>query len=184
VGVTFLSILGLERCMGAVCPSCEAEVSNTYDCRDCGGAYCVDCRLPDEHECTAGIEAEADGGTRTGDGTPDLSLSLPSGPEIRAFLPVWRVLPWWAYVLFAVVLAPLTTVILAQQVYHERLTAETHAWRPSSVYYVPLVIFLATLLISRQGVPGMNFHWVIAVAVGYVWGLPATIIYAIQRRGR
>ncbi|SDF02560.1 B-box zinc finger protein [Halorientalis regularis] len=170
--------------MGAVCPSCEAEVSNTYDCRDCGDAYCVDCRLPDDHECDAEVETEADGGTRAAGGSPDFSLSMPSGPEITVLVPVWRVLPWWVYVALAVVLFPLTTVILAFQVYHERVAASEYAWRPSRVYYVPLLVFVVTMLMSRSWFPGIDTHWVVVSAFGYFWGLPATVIYAVRRRGR
>jgi hypothetical protein len=170
--------------MGAVCPSCENEVSTTYDCRDCGGTYCVDCRLPDDHECDAETETEADGGTRTAEGTQGLSLSIPSGPRITTLVPVWRLLPWWVYVGLAVVLFPLTTVILALQVYHERVTASEYAWRPSRVYYVPLLVFLVTLAMSRPSLPGIETHWVVVAGFGYFWGLPATAIYAVQRRGR
>ena len=170
--------------MGAVCPSCETEVSNTYDCRDCGGSFCVDCRLPDDHECDAAMEAEADGGTQAVGDLSDLSLSIPSGPAITALVPVWRLLPWWAYALLAVVLVPLTTVILALQVYHERVTASDHAWRPSRAYYVPLIVFLTMLLMSRPWFPGVETHWVVVAGLGYLWGLPATVFYAVQRRGR
>lgn len=34
------------------CPACEDNVETLYDCRQCGGSFCVDCRLPDEHSCT------------------------------------------------------------------------------------------------------------------------------------
>ncbi len=170
--------------MGAVCPSCENEVSNTYECRDCEGAFCVDCRLPDDHECDAEIEAEADGGTRTADEPWDLTLSIPAGPRVTALVPIWRLLPWWAYVLLAIVLIPLNTLILALQVYHERVTASDHAWRPSRVYYVPLLVFAVTLLMSRPSLPGIDTHPVVVAGFGYFWGLPATIIYAVQRRGR
>ncbi|RXK51964.1 AN1-type zinc finger domain-containing protein [Halorientalis pallida] len=170
--------------MGAVCPSCETEVSNTYDCRNCGDAYCVDCRLPDDHDCDAEVEAEADGGTPAAGDMSDLSLSIPAGPKITAFVPVWRLLPWWVYAALAVVLIPLSTVILALQVYHERVTASEHAWRPSRVYYVPLMVFVIALLMSRPSLPGINTHWVVVAGFGYFWGLPATVIYAVQRRGR
>ena len=168
--------------MGVICPSCENAVSNTYGCRDCGGTFCVDCRLPDDHECAATVEA--DGGTRTAGDPWDLSVTVPAGPRITAFVPAWRVLPWWVYVLLAVVLFPLTTVILAQQVYHERVTASEYAWRPSRVYYVPLLVFTIALLMSRPSLPGINTHWVVMAVFGYFWGLPATVIYAVQRRGR
>ena len=33
------------------CPSCSENVENLYDCPNCSVNHCVDCRLPDEHNC-------------------------------------------------------------------------------------------------------------------------------------
>jgi len=33
------------------CQSCDSAVENEYECPDCEERYCVDCRVPSEHEC-------------------------------------------------------------------------------------------------------------------------------------
>ena len=31
--------------------TCQTEPETEYTCSRCGGAFCIDCRLPEEHEC-------------------------------------------------------------------------------------------------------------------------------------
>lgn len=47
----------------AQCPSCGDDVENLYECGECGVDHCVDCRLPDEHDCEPSeTTSEAAGG--------------------------------------------------------------------------------------------------------------------------
>jgi len=64
------------------CPACESNVETLYDCRQCGGSFCVDCRLPDDHECAG----------ETADQTS-------SGSWLPGFLGEWR----WYHFLIAIV---------------------------------------------------------------------------------
>lgn len=113
----------------ATCAECGDEVGTSYDCRDCGDAFCVDCRLPGDHECMPTQDASApDGGTTTA--TPS-RISLPSAPRITTLLPLWRAVPWQIHVLLAIALAPLPPLIgiqlspfvLGYHVYHERVAS-------------------------------------------------------------
>ncbi|MFB6179539.1 MAG: AN1-type zinc finger protein, partial [Halorientalis sp.] len=187
----------------ATCAECGDTVGTTYDCYDCGESFCVDCRLPDDHECTATTdETETDAAAASDGGTAaDLqSLSLPSGPRITVLLPVWRAIPWQMQALLAFVspvlavvvafklrvpLAPyvlgaLSPVVLAQHVYHERVAdavtteaGEAGAWTPSWTYYIPLVVMIAIVPISEP-----NFF----VTMGALAAMVGTLIYVVQKR--
>lgn len=154
--------------MATACAECGDEVGTTYDCRDCGAAFCVDCRLPDDHDCEATIEH--DGGTDTG-ATANAaaeSFSLPSGPRIEAFLPLWRKIPWQVHALFSLV-----PLYIAFHIYHERLTAEADEWVPSLAYYIPILMYVVALRISRN-----------TAAILLLGGVPTIItvaIYTVQK---
>ncbi|WP_136717267.1 AN1-type zinc finger domain-containing protein [Halorientalis salina] len=122
------------------CAECGEGMDTTYDCHDCGNAFCVDCRLPDDHDCTPATAAAtaSDGGTAT---VESPSVSLPSLPRITVLLPVWRAIPWQIHALaalllpvlaipmlivvqrplFSFIVAGMSPVFLAQHVYHERV---------------------------------------------------------------
>jgi len=34
-----------------VCRSCGEQADSLYDCPECSDAFCVDCRLPADHDC-------------------------------------------------------------------------------------------------------------------------------------
>jgi len=159
-----------------VCEACGDEVSTTYDCRDCGEEYCVDCRLPTEHDCSA-QEVEETAQTPREDPLESMDLSLPAGPRIDVFLPVWRLLPWQAYVGLAIVLFPITPLVLALHVYHERMDATAEEWVPSRLYYLPILLFVVSKLIITMGI-------VFTIAFSFVFGLVGTIIYAVQKRSQ
>ena len=69
--------------MSKQCPACERTVENTYECPECDRPHCVDCRLPDAHDCQPPADAEdassdPDGDTRRYAGlTPLQWLAVP-----------------------------------------------------------------------------------------------------------
>lgn len=192
----YYRIIGIDRYM-ATCAECGDGMDTTYDCRDCGEAFCVDCRLPGDHECTPSTESVS--GSTDGGSTPaaSQSISMPKPPRITALLPVWRLLPWQVHALLAIVLVPVSPLVLAQHVYHERVaaaiaaetdgsTAETadddatgqtdepaDSWTPSWVYYFPVLLFGVAALVG-------NAQFI--VAFGGVSGLIASLVYVVQKR--
>jgi len=154
--------------MATVCTECGDEVGTTYDCSDCGEAFCVDCRLPDDHDCDAQIEQ--DGGSEPGATTATTaeSFSLPSGPRIETFLPIWRAVPWQGHALLS-----LLPLYIGFHIYHERLDSEDGEWMPSLAYYVPILMYVVALRISRN-----------TAAILLLGGIPTlitVIIYAVQK---
>jgi len=156
-----------------VCESCGDQVDNTYDCRDCGDGYCIDCRLPADHECP---EHEQEGSTeqRTGDPLEGLDLNIPTGPRVDVFLPVWRLLPWQAHVTITYLLAPLSPLLLAVHAYHDRMDVGDDEWLPSRLYYLPLPLFLIFKGVLTMGP-------IITVVFAVLFGYIGTTIYAIQK---
>ncbi|MFD1585789.1 AN1-type zinc finger protein [Halorientalis brevis] len=184
----------------ASCAECGDGIETAYDCRDCGDAFCIDHRLPGDHECASGTEDTVDV-TDGGVVTEPTSLSLPDGPRVTLFLPVWRKIPWPIFPLLGVVLVPasvlalvfapvallgvalvpLSPLVLGLHVYHERLAhalaaesgeGEPDAWRPSGVYYFPVALLVFSRLIGDLG---------IVIAMGAIPGLIASIVYAVQK---
>lgn len=43
------------------CPECGTTPENTYECPDCDVAHCVECRRPQDHECTQTVTEEPTG---------------------------------------------------------------------------------------------------------------------------
>jgi len=177
------------------CAECGDAVGTTYDCRDCGEAFCVDCRLPDDHVCTTGDRAATgatDGGATDGGGTTvPSSVSFPTPPRITALLPIWRAIPWQLHALLAIILVPISPVLLAWHVYHERvadaIAAETRVagdhgsddasaddeWTPSWVYYFPAVLF---------GIAAAVGNVQLVAVLGGLPGVVGAVIYVVQKR--
>lgn len=156
--------------MTTVCTECGDEVGSTYDCRDCGAAFCVDCRLPEDHDCAA--QVEHDGGADVGAAANEAaeSFSLPSGPRVEALLPAWRAIPWQVHAVLSLV--PFYIIF---HIYHERLTGseDPEGWVPSMGYYTPALLFLAALQVSTN-----------VFALVLFGGLPTlitVIVYAVQK---
>ncbi len=167
----------------ATCAECGDGVETAYACRDCGDDFCVDHRLPDDHECASATETAVDA-TDGGTVKSSPSFSLPTGPRITAFLPVWQKIPWPVHALLAIVLVPVSPLVLGYHVYHERVAhalaaerAESHedesdAWLPSRVYYFPILLLVVARLIGNLG---------IVIAMGGIPGMIATIVYVVQK---
>lgn len=52
----------------ATCPECGTATDTLYDCPDCGDEFCVDCRLPQDHECPENEATEGEQGDSTTSG--------------------------------------------------------------------------------------------------------------------
>jgi hypothetical protein len=183
--------------MPTVCDSCGDEVDTTYDCRECGDAYCIDCRLPADHECESIVNQEDETGPE--DPLESMSFSMPSGPRIELLLPVWKRIPWQVPIVLIGALFPismvvglqalppswfvfsilgamlLTVLLLGLSVYHERLLATADDWHPSGVYYFPIVILFLSVYMSNVG-------GIVAAGGTYFFALAGAIVFTYRKR--
>lgn len=181
--------------MSVSCPSCGDRVENTYDCRQCGDAFCIDCRLPDDHECVS----ETDGADSESELVTSVRRSVASFDEaMRPAARRWRTVPWPIPVLLSVVVfppswliywgvvpwpvptvlaaaaLPLSWLIFGAHVYAERLTPAGAAWTPSRVYYLPTVTAVVLGVVPLVGLG-------ITAVISYPLLLVTVPIYAVRR---
>jgi hypothetical protein len=180
--------------MAAVCAECEEGVDTTYDCRECGDAYCVDCRVPTDHDCEGGtVDESIRGSGASGEGLVT-SWSIPEGPRIETFLPVHRVIPWPVAALLIALVVPLVLVaasvtvyepllfglalpaiLIGIQAYHERLVADEDEWRPTRLFYLPALLFVFAFALPA-------FDAFFAIVLGYFFGLIGTAAYVVGKK--
>lgn len=161
--------------MSVSCPSCGDRVENTYNCRDCGDAFCVDCRLPGDHDCVSREGTDSSASASSGSFWAALDESLaPFHDAMRPLARHWRKVPWPIPAVLSVVVIPLSWFIFAAHVYAERLGPDCPAWTPSRVYYFPTA---ATVFLGVFPLVGLG----IAAVMGYPLLFVTVLVYAIRR---
>ena len=48
------------------CPSCGEQANSLYECHDCKQGHCVECRLPESHDCEPVAAAPTESGEKSG----------------------------------------------------------------------------------------------------------------------
>lgn len=161
--------------MSVSCPSCGDRVENTYNCRDCGDAFCVDCRLSDDHDCVSGGGADASESSSSESFWASVEESLaPFHDAMRPLARRWRTIPWPIPVVLSVVVVPLSWFLFAAHVYAERMAPDGPGWTPSRVYYFPTA---ATVFLAVFPLVGLG----IAAVMGYPLLFVTVVVYTIRR---
>lgn len=163
--------------MSVSCPSCGDRVENTYNCRDCGDAFCVDCRLPGDHDCVSEGGNDSSEPASASDDSFWASVEESLAPFHDAMRPLargWRKIPWPIPVVLSVVVVPLSWFIFAAHVYAERLGPDGPVWTPSRVYYFPTA---ATVFLGVFPLVGLG----ITAVMGYPLLFVTVLVYAVRR---